>query len=163
MIYFLVVIVMALSAAVGKMISNSIEKRDRFFSDMLDFLDFLMNNIKFSKTIISDIFDEFIKEKNSAFAELLLLLKKINLGESEADVAFNKKTYFLKKEEKEKLKNFAKSLGGGDENSQLNIIQNFKTYISSKQIQSSEARQTNQPLCMKLSLAVGAVICILII
>ena len=162
MIYFVCIGVMVVSAFIGKQITLRIVKRDRFYKDLYEFCGYLKGNIAFFQNKIVDIFDGYIKEYKSDFCGFYTSVKNSFLNNNELDLAIENLKIF-KTEEKIALKSFLVGLGKNDQSNQVLLIDNFKQYVSKKVDECSSIRKSREGLIYKLSLAVGAVICILIL
>ncbi|MBQ7467003.1 MAG: stage III sporulation protein AB [Clostridia bacterium] len=160
-IYFVCITIMAASYFAGKEIAKIYVKRDRFFKNLSEFCDFLKSNISFFQTKISEIFDGYIKDYSSEFDNIYKQFQNLIMDENGKSVAEDIK--FLKAEDKVTLNNFLKGLGKSDQKNQMMLIDNFKNYALKRSEECASARRSQEGLIFKVSLAVGAVICILII
>lgn len=159
---FAIVAILGLSAVCGKMIALVYEKRDKFYEELETFCMFMKNEIGFCQTKAGMIFDKFVKTfkiKNfEAFKELKSCVENKNVSEQAS-----RNLYFLKQHEKQMIYNFFKNLGSLDENHQVADVENFAEIIKKNHEEATGKRKQNAPLCYKLCLAVGAVVCVMIL
>lgn len=154
--------IVAVSAICGKIISRGFEKREVFFNDLENFCLFLKSEITFKQSKIGDIYEQFYKTYNPASVEMIKRIEQLST-DRQKNISLLEKIYFLKKEEKQIIYDFAITIGKTDEDNQIANIKNFVEYVKRWQQEASLKRKQNTPLCYKVCLAIGAVICVLIV
>ncbi len=162
MVYVACIGLVCLSAFIGKLITKSFVQRDKFYKEMILFCEYLKNNIGFRQTKLSNLFDDYMAQYPKSSNSFNYLKEVCLNGEARASKE-QSPLYFLKQEEKQAIINFFKSLGKGNSDVELSLINNFKTLIDTKSKDAESFRKTNESLTYKLSLAIGVVICILIV
>ncbi len=158
---FVVLVILSVSAICGKLFSQNFSKRENFFTEFESFCVFLKTEICFSQTKVGLIFEKYERThhvKNSKIFNELKLISENKTSENNLN-----EIYFLKRNEKEKLIEFAKTIGKTDEKNQVLNIEHFLEIVKIWKTESVEKRKQNQPLCYKLCLAFGALVCILIL
>lgn len=158
---FLIVLILGCSALCGKLFARRFEWREKFFVELDNFCMFSKTEISFCQTKIDDIHSKFLNTYSVTNKSFFDEMKEISKGKNQ-DLSFEKQL-FLKKQEKEKIVEFAKMLGKTDEKNQILNIEHFLSLVKEWKDEACLKRKQNQPLCYKLSLAVGALICILIL
>lgn len=157
----LIFLILGCSALCGKMFARRFELREKVFVELESFCMFSKTEIAFCQTKVGDIylkfFNSFVVTNKQFFEEL----KSISEGAKQSFTFENQ--YYLKKNEKEKIVEFGKLLGKMDEKNQILNIEHFSSLVNFWKNEACLKRKQNQPLCYKLSLAVGALICILIL
>ena len=162
MIYFVCIGVLCFSAFIGKQLTGVLVKRAEFFAKMNEFCGYLRSNIAFFHKKLADIFDGFISDFYSKYNDVFYEFKKyVDVGDKN-EIKIDK-LFFLKSDEKNTIINFLLELGKSDEKNQILLIDNFGSYINKKSEECNLKRKTNEGLIYKVSLAVGAVVCILIL
>ena len=154
--YLICVLIVAFSAGVGKMLSKKYVVRDMFFKELLDFLNLLKSNISFKKMKVEEIYNNFF-EGEPKFKNLFEEMK------SSGQITNSKQFWFLKNEEKKTLESFLKTLGTGNDVTEMQNIENYISSLKDKIHDAEDNRKKNESIIYKVSLAVGAVICILIL
>ena len=145
----------------GKMFSSSLVLRDKCFATLENLCEYFKNNLIFSHTKLSDIYANFNQTYPNEFNALIVQMSEVGLKNS--DQSSFTKYYYLKKEEISQIYNFAKEIGKGDESCALNTIESFRLYCENAHKNASIKRSQNQGLYYKLCVAVGMIVCILII
>lgn len=158
MIYALSILIVSLSALVGRLITKKYVDRDKFYNELVAFVNKLKNNINFRCLPIESIFSDYIK--SSSYQKEFTILKNISLNHITYD---NFQISYLKTEEKKLIYEFFVSLGDGNNIVELNQIESFLQDITKISNESKEIRKKNEGLIYKLSIAIGVVICILIV
>ncbi|MEG1964052.1 MAG: hypothetical protein RR123_04160, partial [Clostridia bacterium] len=120
------------SSYIGFAINWHYKKRNIFFSEMLNFIDFVTDNISFLKSPLQNIITTFIQNKKNDFAKLLW--EYLNILQSGQNVNLQNLSNLLnlnllKNDEKELVINFFNSLGKLDSETQLFNLKNYKTQI----------------------------------
>lgn len=158
---FIVLVILSVSAFCGKLFSQNYSKRETFFTELENFCLFLKTEICFSQTKVGAIYEKFertYKIKNSAIFNAMKMVSENKTDEKELN-----NCYFLKTSEKEKMIEFATEIGRTDEKNQVLNIEHFLESVKIWKSESIEKKKQNQPLCYKLCLAFGALVCILIL
>lgn len=161
MIYFLCIGILCLSGLIGKKIAKTVVVRDEFYKFLCSFCDYIKMNISLYQIKINDLFDGYVKNYPSKFEKELIEFKKYVCDDNKNKACGEIK--FLKPSEHEELKNFLIQLGVSDECNQISHIDNFKQLVLSKAQECKNIRKVNEGLIYKVSLAIGSIICILII
>ena len=159
---FAIVAILGLSAVCGKMIALIYEKRDKLYEELENFCMFMKNEIGFCQTKVGTIFDKFEKAYNvkntEVFKELKTCVESKNISEKTTQ-----SVYFLKLHEKQMILQFFKNLGNLDEDHQVADIENFAENVKKNHEEATSKRKQNAPICYKLCLAAGAVVCVMIL
>ena len=163
MVYVGCILIIIMSAYIGKYISNKYVYKDKFYQFLVGLCVYLKSNIGFNHTKIEQLFDDYIKSYKTEFNNEVNLFKKICL---QYDLEVKEISYVLKninKEEREVIISRVKQIGNNEEKFEMEKLDQFMEYCKYKQKEYENQRKNMQPLCYKLSLAIGSVICILII
>lgn len=153
--YFVIILVIGVSALCGKIASDYFNKRAIFFNELETFCIHFQSELTFRQSKISEIYGNFFRvyqPKNKPLFEKMQNCQIQDLS----------KRQFLKIEEVQIISDFSKKVGVTDVQNQLVNLENFKAYVKKWQEEATEKRKENLPLCYKICLAIGAVICILI-
>ena len=147
---------------VGKAVVKIYVLRDKFYKEMLNFIRYLIVEIDFYQTKICDLFDRYINENKLEFGMQLCELKEMLLGGKSAnDLLSMKNFYFLKREEQNTLKTYFLQMGIKGVEIEINNLKKIEDWVRKKSEESSVSRKNNEGLIYKVSLALGAVFCIL--
>ena len=157
---FAIVSILALSAVCGKLCARVFEKREKFFMELENMCMFFKNEVGFLNTKNAVLFEKYEKSYEVENKQIFEEMKEIS---NESINTCFEKIYFLKKIEKQKLAEFSKNFGKGDQNSQLANIENFLQEAKRMHDESLQKKKQNAPLCYKVCLAIGTVICVLIL
>ncbi len=156
MIYLFCVVIVVSSAFVGRAITQKYVQRDEFFKELINFLHRLKNDISFRKIKLNELIDGYIsKSKNKYSCIIAELFKNCNMD--------GRNLRFLKNDEKMIINNFVSSLGSSSAEIEVSNIDNFIENIKSISLACEVERKKNGILYYKLSIAVGIVVCVLII
>lgn len=157
---FAIVSILALSAICGKFCVRMMEKRERFYSELENLCLFFKNEIQFLNTKNAVLFDKFFDAYCVSDVQLFKEMKVLAGGEM--SVAFEK-TLYLKKNEKQKIKEFLQNFGKSDQFAMIACIENFLQWTKMLHEESLTKRKQNAPLCYKVCLAIGSALCVLIL
>ncbi len=161
MVYVLCVGIMCVSALIGKKIAKIVVLRDEFYKLIVVFCDYLKTNISMYRMKTNELIDGFVKNYPSQFDKIFIGFKKC-IGAVNNELQLTE-IGFLKTSEIQEIKNFLLQLGTSDEANQIAAIENFKQVISYRTELCKKSRNIKEGLIFKISLAIGSVICILII
>ena len=161
MVYICILIMIA-SAGIGKMVTSIYLKREGFFAELYRFCGYLIINIAFFQSKMEDIYGSYTKIYQSSFADIFTKFKQFTKGEIDDANLFSNLLY-LKNDEKNMMKRFVLCIGNNDEKNQIEILEEFKKYFKEKSELCTKIRREQEGLVYKISLSVGAVICVLII
>lgn len=161
MTYIYAILIMGSSLCVGSLIGRHFSYREKFLRAILDFSNHLKNNISYRRDNIGDVFDNYVAGVSNELKKTFAICKSITINE--ADETYLNAISYLKKDEKMMVYKFFKSLGQGNELVEEDNIEGFKSYIADKYQDVSKQNAKNRPLAIKLSIAVGLVLTILII
>lgn len=157
-----IVAILGVSAICGKVIALFYEKRESFYCELDNFCEFVKNEIGFCQTKVKTVFEKFESTFNLKNKEFFNNLKNYSENESKEEL-ITKNLYFLKPNEKIAIMNFMKTFGEFDEKRQVSNIENFACQIKKQHEEAVLKRKQNAPLCYKLCLSVGAVVCVMIL
>lgn len=163
MTFIYILLIMGVSAIAGKILTSNIIARDKFYKEFLSMLEYFKNNINFTKQKIEQLYMGYLSANDVKFKEIFLELKNINLLGSEEQSKSLNKAYFLKKEEKQQIIEFSKMFGTHSDEIELGSIDAFMSQIKQRSCDAESKRKSQESLYYKLCLAVGSVVCILII
>jgi len=161
MVYFGCILIVFLSGCVGRIIANKFVVRDKFFKELIELCLFIKNNISFKNAKVCDLLQEYSQSVKSDNLDKFKLLLNISGCDLEENII--KEFVFLKKEEKFMIVNFFKNFGNADECAEIDKLENFISNLKSLSNSATINRQRNEGFIYKLSLLIGAVVCILII
>lgn len=133
----------------GIAIGRSYGKKEKFFSEVLMFLNILSNNIKFNKNKLNKIIAENIDGLKTEFKGVL--------GGSREDISF------LTKYENEKLFEFLNSIGNFDVDGEINNIESYKQIFNNFHSESLQNNKKYGALYSKLGIMLGLVVVIIFI
>jgi len=138
---------------VGYSFSCYYKKRTKFFSDYLDFLNHAKTQILCFQTRRSNIFNGF-DAAGSDFENLIKnVLEKDNL----------KRYSYISESEWENVVSELKNIGKTDVENECNSIEVLKTKVVAMHEKAERESEKKSPLCIKLSVALGVFIAIIII
>ena len=163
LVYVSVVFVLCLSAMAGRLVVKKIILRDEFYKNLKLMLAFFENNLQFVQTKVEVLFDDFLNKCSVKNINSFLFLKEFCVNKGGDFEEVKKHFSFLKKEEINIIVDFFQNFGSYDISSEVNKIKALLSYAEDKSREYSEIRKQNESLIYKVSLAVGAVICILIL
>lgn len=162
--YLLMVSIIILSGVVGRKLSKVFVIRDLFFKEMTNLCVFIKNNINFNQSKIEDIFNEYLTVCDKENVVAIKCLKQCLINENFESLINDNLTFcFLNKEEKLMLVKFMKGLGLASNDIESYKIDEFLNYLNKVKEEASLKRKKNEGMIYKLSLMVGAVVCILIL
>lgn len=162
MIYFLCICIISGSALIGKMISRIYVKRQIFYSEMDKFCNYLKANISFFHLKISEIFSAYLNTYQSENKDVFEDFKEC-ITKNYNDKILFRNLVFLKKDEKDMIKRFVLNIGNNCEKNQLEMLDYYCKYFEEKHNDCVKVRKDYEGLIYKISLSIGATICILII
>ena len=162
MVYIGCVLIIILAGIVGKFFSNKYVYRDKFYQFLINMCVYFKSSIGFNHSKIEQLFDDINEGLGKEFSKEIELLKNIctgvNVGESEVNTVF----YNLNKEEREIIISRIKQIGLNEDKCEVEKLDQFLEFCKLKKREYENQRKSMQPLCYKVSLAIGAVLCILI-
>ena len=160
MIYALCVVIICFSAYVGNRLSKVYVLRDNFFSELSELLNRLKNNYNYQNLYIEEIIREYASLDIKSKKKIESLLNYFKSGDEKN---ITRELHFLKSQEKQQLLHFFNNLGSGNTGVEVNNVDNYLAQVSALSAEASAKRKTNEKLIYKVSIAVGVVICILIV
>ncbi len=163
MTYIGVILIMGASLFVGVMISRRYTYRTRLLSLVYELARVLKNNLSFRKDNLELVIGEYIQGLPADMKKPINILKEIALNGLDEKNINSSSFYCLKKEEKNMIFNFFKNLGQSNECVESCNIEGFSAQIEKMYEESASIMKKNKPLAIKLSVAVGLVVSILII
>ena len=163
MVYIGCVLIIILSGMVGKYFSNKYVYRDKFYQFLINLCVYFKSSIGFNHRKIEELFNDLNEGLGKEFLKEIELLKNICMGaivnEGEVNTIFNN----LNKEEREIIISRIKQIGLNEDKYEVEKLDQFLEYCKLKKTGYENQRKSMQPLCYKVSLAIGAVLCILIV
>ena len=161
--YLLVVSIVCLSGFVGNLIAKNYVTRDLFFKEMINFFNYVKNNIGFKLTKIYEIFTEYEDICDKRFVKHIKLMKELTIENEPVTLNDFADFYFLNKEEKIVFVKFFKDFGKADNYVECANIDNFIKQLEELKKRAEDNRTKNEGLVYKLSIAIGMVVSILMI
>jgi len=159
MLYVVPIIIVAIFGYIGKQISKVYVLRDYFYAELINLCEYLKNNISFKEEKINDMLS------NYSFLYKKEIEKYLNINEidvTEEDIKCFESCYFLKDNEREILNKFFKELGDCGKRIEIEKIESILMYLKEQKKKATENKIANCGMIYKISLAVGAVVSILI-
>jgi len=162
MVYVLCVGIVILSGVVGKFIAKSFVLRDGFIKELIHMVTYFKNNISFKQTKVIDLFNDYIKLSEGKYTQQIKTLSCLVNKNIDAK-QYSSQLYFLKKEELAVIIKFFEDIGTSSEEIEVEKVEVFLEYLKNKSKDAESARQKNEGLAYKVSIAIGIVVSILII
>lgn len=155
-----IIILFCLIVYVGYGIFCYYKKRQLFYDDLINFVNYLNTEISFLKTDLISIIDrscnKYHKELNDLLCSYLLNLRKNNNK-------FSANLKVLSNEENQTLSNFFNSIGRTNIEEQKVCIAHYKSRFSEQKLISEEDKNKNGLTYFKLCIVVGLGVCIVFI
>ena len=154
--YFLILIVFCVCVFVGYVFSAKYSKRKKFFSSLISLADKLSLEINFSRErlkVLIENFDQTSKKHLLGLDEKFVeyLDKKCELNQEE----MFKKIDILKKDEKDLILLFFRTLGRSDVENQTKEIQSFVSRVNEIKVQCDLENKKYGALSFKLGIVAG--------
>ena len=166
MVYVGCLLIVVLSAYLGKSYASKYVMRDKFYRTLNEMCLFFKTNIGFNHTKLEQLYNDFLSQSNNKFSSQLLNLKKLCLENSNLQgvvYGIKKNLSFIPNEEVDILVSKFSQIGTCAENIELGKLEELINFTSVMQKEYSEQRKILEPLSYKLSVSIGLVISILII
>ena len=164
MIYVGCVLVVCLSGLVGNSLVKIFVLRDKFYKEILRFVQYLIVEIDFYQTKIHALFIKYINENNTIFKTQLNEIMQMIIEDKREEKKLDAKSfYFLKHDDKKSLETYFLQIGNKGVDIEVSNLKRFEGWVKAKSKDVEVQRKNNEGLIYKLSLAIGAVICILIV
>ena len=157
MIYVISITVVILFGFLGKTITKNIVLRDKFYKELKSMLVHFENSILYKREKIKELFFIYYPKYPELFKDILTGLRDYCLNSKDCNITF------LKLEEGIEIRKFFKDFGCADEECELKKIREFSKYIDNKSLEYSDVRKKNEGVVYKVCLALGVVVCILIV
>ncbi len=126
-------------------VKRSFDLRVKNLSSFLSDLDFYINSVSYSKAKAGEITEEIIKMKQGSMKEFYkYIYEYFETGEESFLISAFKGEFDLKKEDKEILEGFFKSLGKTDYHSQIKELQFKKLCLADCCEKAKESKEKNQ-------------------
>lgn len=161
MVYIGCVLVVCLSAYIGKCFAKVYVLRDKFYKEFFKFINYLEGEIVFFQKKSKDLIDNYIQIKGDSFSKELYEIKHILIGEKNS-LDF-KMFFYLKKEERMFIEEFLLGFGCKDLSVEVDNIKKIQVELGRKKDEAERLRKCNEGLIYKVCLAMGVVFCILIV
>ena len=155
-----IIVLFCLIVYVGYGILSYYKKRQQFYEDLSNFINYLNTEISFLKTDLVSIID---KNCNSYHSEMNDLLKFYLENIKAKKNNFEAKIKVLSKEENLDISNFFNSLGKTNLQEQQTCIAHYKCRFSEQKTKSEEDKNKNGLTYFKLCIVVGLGVCIVLI
>jgi len=163
--YILLVIIFALSTAIGMAISKSFENRVTELKDFKNMLNILKTKIKFTYEPLAEIFKQ-IANKNETSIEKIFgqMSNQITYYPTrevwenciqEADISINQ-------EDKDILKKLGKLLGQTDVEGQISEIEVTENFLNMQIDKAEEEKKKNQKMYKTLGITIGLIFVIVL-
>lgn len=152
----LLLILFSSVSLLGFQISKIYSNKENFYSELNNFITFLIGEISFLKTDLVKITEEY-KSSHQIFNKFLENLKNILLFESEF-----KNIDILNEIENIELKNFVTNLGKNDSATECDKLKNFLESFKTKLDETREQNKKYGTMIKKLGVLGGFLLCIIV-
>ena len=159
----LLVVIFVLAVFIGISINSYFTNRKKFFQEFSNFLEYLKIQVSFQKSKIKQLVEEYKKQNiDENFMKLLddYLLYLTNLN---AEVPFEVKLDILKENEKSIISRVFMSIGRFNSDGEVANIHNALKEANSLLIDAQENQKKYGAVSVKLSIALGLLLIIVII
>ena len=159
----LLVVIFVLAVFIGISINSYFTNRKKFFQEFSNFLEYLKIQVSFQKSKIKQLVEEYKKQNiDENFIKLLddYLLYLTNLN---AEVPFEAKLDILKENEKSIISRVFMSIGRFNSDGEVANIHNALKEANSLLIDAQENQKKYGAVSVKLSIALGLLLIIVII
>lgn len=162
--WLLIIIFFIISVTAGYLIAIKYKKRSNFFNSLIMLAQKLDVEINFSRERLKKVIENFdSKNKSNLLGVDNTFINYLNNGgELTSEMLFGKST-LLKNDEKEMILMFFKSLGRMDVESQSKEIKNFISRFESSLTLCLQEEKKYGKLGVKLGVAVGLVVAVILI
>ena len=159
----LLVVIFVLAVFIGISINSYFTNRKKFFQEFSNFLEYLKIQVSFQKSKIKQLVEEYKKQNiDENFMKLLddYLLYLTNLN---AEVPFEVKLDILKENEKSIISRVFMSIGRFNSDGEVANIHNALKEANSLLVDAQENQKKYGAVSVKLSIALGLLLIIVII
>ncbi len=159
----LLVVIFVLAVFIGVSINSYFTNRKKFFQEFSNFLEYLKIQVSFQKSKIKQLVEEYKKQNiDENFMKLLddYLIYLTNLN---AEVPFEAKLAILKENEKSIISRVFMSIGRFNSDGEVANIHNALKEANSLLIDAQENQKKYGAVGVKLSIALGLLLIIVII
>ncbi len=152
--------IMAVSGGIGISFKISIKKKLAFFNLLNDFAEFAKQNISLFKNNLVQIIDEFILKENEKNAKYLQIFQKNGqIYTFDRDLVLK---YSGNEADADMILRFLSELGKNEYDFERIRLDEFLSILKSKTNKEKEELSSKGSLAFKVSLAIGAVLSIII-
>lgn len=156
----LCVLIFCTSGLVGYLYKKRLQTNFDFLEYLLSYLNFLSSNITLFKNNVVEITKNFMQlenDKNKKYGQLFVTENGILKTDEKV-----LKSYISDEASLAVIKNFLVDIGKNDYEFEKEKIKNFELYLKSEREKAKQNFEKKGGLYFKLSLALGALICIII-
>ena len=163
---FLLILIFALSSAIGITISKIYENRVKELKEFKNILNIMKTKIKFTYEPLQEVFREIAKENSTKIEKIFgKMANQINYAQvsevwtnciQEADICINQ-------EDKDVLKKLGKLLGQTDVEGQVSEIDVTQSFLDVQIEKAEEEKKKNQKMYKTLGVVIGLVFVIILI
>ena len=162
--YLVCVLVVCVSAYIGRLIVKRYVDRDNFYAELIQLIEYIKNNIIYKQSKIKDLFNEYMKKDKVFFKSQLDKMKDCVLTTDNNSSKLKKTEFsFLKSDEISQIERFLRELGTSNSEIEISKINGFISGIKTKKEEVYTARKQNEGLIFKVSIAIGVILSILIV
>ena len=164
--YFLLIVIFALSSAIGITISKIYENRAKELKEFKNILNIMKTKIKFTYEPLQEVFKEIAKENSTKIEKIFgKMANQIHYAQvsevwtnciQEADICINQ-------EDKDVLKKLGKLLGQTDVEGQVSEIDVTQGFLDVQIEKAEEEKKKNQKMYKTLGVVIGLVFVIILI
>lgn len=147
---YLLVILFACFVLVAIFVYFYFSIRYRLYKDLVFMCKYFKNNISFNKNDVKTIMDSCMEK---------ISLTSRNILNSNTD----KLNKYIKSDDRKNIVDFIHSLGKGDVDFEINNLSYYESIFESCEIESKQNLEKNGIMYFKLIIAVGLIVCILLI
>ena len=164
--YIILLIILLSTSYIGILLSNKYQNRVKELKDMKSALTIFSTKIKFTYEPIPEIFNQISKQIRSNIGEIFKIasenMKSINATDS-WNMALEKSSNSLNKEDIEVLKNLGNLLGRVDLEGQVNEIELVNTFLNTQIEKAEEENKKSSKMYKTLGITVGLAMVIVLI
>ncbi|MBE5746505.1 MAG: hypothetical protein E7359_04410 [Clostridiales bacterium] len=164
---FLIFTILICCIFIGIVIKNYLLKREKFFTNLLIFLENILNNILFNNeklvNILNNINDNLLNNDFKDFIDTYIKNLENKITNKEFESLFKNKFYYLDDFEKNRILQFFNALGSQTKEEEIKKINIFIKEILNLKNESKNKNKKYSNLYLKLFIALGLLFVIIFI